>query len=524
MTDSLSISHEARNTNDVRADREPLSSPPPHPPDPGRPAISAPQAGLLHRTAQQNTGEEGTGEESTVEEPELDLSSFPPPIPPPHTAIVGLGPESTHDETELDQSDRDRLAARATKPELGKLEVRQIAGLTSGVRLTMDSQTYDFSYDNETIGFQLEVDDNDRAIVMPGTTAAKLDTIPVTESTAIGSGVLDVGSARFIVRHRREHKRATDWLDQHDSIDRPEPVIHVPHNLGQPPVPSEAEGAPKRRIGRRRARKQQGTAQSSSHRTLDVVSWEFIERVRATRTEIADRERYLHPDPAELADRARHRAPILGIRPAGHPLFAKASVVVADMPWMPRFDDIEAVPDSLGEHLKPLMSLPSLPIVADLLVGPLGVVGSRSATLACARYVMLSLYAMSTTDLRLHVVTDESRYDVWDWSIDIAPEQPVDADDGFGVFVVDGVENFEAHGLNHADAIEHRIGAVFLAETIEELPSYCGTVLQVDSSGSALLTNHLGHVVAGTPIGVTTGFAAAVSADLHSVMQRRNNR
>ena len=254
------------------------------------------------------------------------------------------------------------------------------------------------------------------------------------------------------------------------------------------------------------------------------MSWEFVERVRATRTEVADRERYLHPDPAELAERARQRAPILGIRPWGHPLFAKASVVVADMPWTPRFDHVEAVPDSLGEHLRTLMSLPSLPIAADLLVGPLGIVGNRGATLACARHVMLSLYAMSTDDLHLHVITDEARYDVWDWSIDIAPDHPVDPDDGFGVVIVDGPEHFETHDLDHTAAIEHKLGAVFLAETIEQLPTYCGTVLQVDSAGSGLLTNHLGHVISGTPIGVTTGFATAVASDLHSVMQRRNNR
>jgi hypothetical protein len=341
----------------------------------------------------------------------------------------------------------------------------------------------------------------------------------------IGAGVLDVGSARFLVRHRRERKRATDWLDLHDSVDRPEPLIHVPPDLAQPPAAQEPPTDEKKRR-RRRGRKKDGRESETLDpgSALDVVSWEFIERVRETRVEMADRERYLHPDPAELAARASHRAPILGIRPPGHPLFAKVSVIVADMPWMPSFDDISAIPDSLGAHLKPLMSLPSLPIAADLMVGPLGIVGSRSATMACARHVVLSLFGLSTSDLQLHVATDRQRADLWDWSLDLTSPVPADTTTSFPVAIVDGMENFETTGLDHADVIEQRAGAVILADSVEDLPSYCGTVLQVDGAGGGLLTNHLGHIINGTPIGVTTAFASDVAEDLYLVMERRQHR
>ena len=438
--------------------------------------------------------------------------------PGAHDASVDQPMTTTADDTDDPEA---RLAARATTPEIGQLELRQIAGLTSGVTMRLDPERYDFSENsNEGIGFQIEVDHNERALVIPGASEIKVDTVTAAEPTLIGAGVLDVGSARFLVRHRREHKRATDWLDQYESIDRPEPLINVPQGLG---LDTDAAATPEPSKGFRR-RKKKAAAAPVAAPALNVTSWEFIERVRATRIELADRERYLHPDPAELAERAAHRAPILGIRPPGHPLFGKVGVLVADMPWMPRFDDISAVPDSLGPYMKPLMSLPSLPIAADLMVGPLGIVGSRNATVACARHIMISLYGLSTSDLHLHVVAGDDHIDSWEWAFDIAPERAIDVGPSFPLVVVDGMENFAASGLNHNDAIDKRAGLVILAESVEDLPAYCGTVLQVDRSGGGLLTNHLGHIIAGTPIGVTTSFASTVANNLHSVMERRHNR
>ena len=411
------------------------------------------------------------------------------------------------------------LTSRATTPELGQLELRQIAGLTSGTRMPLEAECYDFAQDDGVVGFQVQIDRNDRAVVIPQASTTKIDTVEIHGPEVIGLGVLDVGSARFLVRHRREHKRATDWLDLHDSVDRSEPLIHVPTNLGR----STGSGGDAARKRSRRRRRRKG-ADAPSRPNLDPVSWEFIERIRSTRIELTDRERYLHPDPAELAERARQRAPILAIRPPGHPLFAKVSVLAADMPWMPRFDDIAAIPDDLGSYLKPLMSLPSQPIAADLMIGPLGIVGAPSATMACARHIITSLFGLSTPELRLHVATVADRIDLWDWSYELAPPGPIEVGRGFPVVVIDGMASFPSSGLAHADAIEHRAGAVFLAESVEELPSYCGTVLQVDGAGSGLLTNHLGHIIAGTPIGITTAFAAELADDLMAVMERRHNR
>lgn len=401
-------------------------------------------------------------------------------------------------------------------PSAATMELRQIAGLTAGIDLELDRAGHEFAEGDQSVAFTITVDDKDRAVLVPGTMAVKLDTQPVTQPTLIGWGALDVGSARFIVRPRRSFPRADEWLAQRDAFDRPELEIEVPPTLGVQVAPPVEQDRTRRRFGRRRA----GEADPPAE-TLNAESWEFIDRIRAARADLADRERYLHPDPAELVVRTRSRAPILGIRPPGHPLFAKVGVIVADMPWMPNFDDIRAIPDTLGPYLQPLMSLPSIPIAADLLVGPLGIVGSRAAAAACARHIILSLHALSTPNLRVHIAASPERAPVWDWAYDLAVDDEIDLEHGFPVVVVDGTENFGRYGLSHADAVDHRVGVVILTDSIDDLPNYCGTVLQVDRSGSALLTNHLGHVIAGTPVGVANDFARHLADDLNTLYRQR---
>jgi hypothetical protein len=390
-------------------------------------------------------------------------------------------------------------------------ELRQIAGLTAGAVMDLVEPTYDFAEGEGVVGFTIRVDEHGRTIVVPGSVSARIDSITLDGPTPIGSGVLDVGTARFIIRPKRERRRATDWLDQHKTIDQPEPVIEVPPDLVAP------EPAPKRGRWRRRHE-----VEHESPGT--VTTWEFVEAVRETRTLMAERERYRHPDPAELAVRARCRAPVLRMRPPGHPHFCKVGVVVADQPWLPHFDDIHAIPEAVGEQLQPLLSLPSVPVAADLLVGPLGIVGRPAATMAVARHVLVALYALSTPDLRLHIAAATDHHEAWEWATPLVTDDPVDFGEGFSVVIVDGIENFGLHGYQHQDVIDHDLGVVILAERVEELPSYCGTVLQLDQAGTALLTNHLGKAISGTPVGMNTSTAAAVTADLIASTSGRRSR
>ena len=411
------------------------------------------------------------------------------------------------DEQQLDDFDRDEPGFRSFDPDElpvqpgSVLELRQIAGLTAGTVMELTETTYDFAEGSNEVGFSITIDEHNRAIVSPGSVQIRIDAIEITVPTALGSAVLDVGSARFIVRPKRVDDETTDWLGLHQQLDQPDPLIEVSPNL----VEAEAEPPRRRRLWRRGE-----TAQPQP----DVEAWELVEAVRRARTDVADRERFNHPDPTELSIRATQNAPILGLRPLGHPLFGTVNVLLADRRWMPNFDDIHAIPEAIGYQLQPLLSLPSAPVTADLLVGPMGVVGSKAATMACARNVLVSLFGISTENLHLHVATSPERLESWSWASEIAPNHDLDFDDGFSVVIVDGMENFGAGGFSHQDAMNRALGLVVLADTVEDLPPYCGTVLQIDPSGTALLTDHHGDAIAGTPIGLSIPTAAEIADQL----------
>lgn len=522
-----------------QADQVPLKSAPPHPADSAqptpRPVVADIETEQLSKVldrlkrAGRRPEPDPTPSEPTVsqptaspdDEPERDRAGEPDNRGDAGTGVrikAGLATAADTSSDDLpdndldldldNDSDDDTENETPTPPSL--LEFRQVAGLTAGAILDLTEEHYDFAEGEGSVGFSISVDEHDRAIVTPGSVDADIDSIPLEEPTVLGSGVLDVGSARFIVRARREDGRAADWLDQHRKSDQADPIIEVPTDLTVP------KPARKRRLGRRRS-----SGGRSVRDTLDAGTWEFIESVRETRSAVAEKQRFLHPDPSELRTRVEHGAPILGIRSGGHDLFGQVGVIMADVPWLPTFDDIHAIPELVGYEVQPLLSLPSVPIPADLLRGPLGLVGARIATMACARHILLSLYALSTADLRLHVVTSPDRGDAWSWASVIAPERPLLVEDGFSVVLIDGMENFDHAGFEHHEAIEHRIGVVILADSVDELPSYCGTVLQIDGNGGAVLSDHQGDLIPGTPVGMTTATAGQLADDLSELMVRR---
>lgn len=389
------------------------------------------------------------------------------------------------------------------------IELRQIAGLTSGAIMELTQDTYDFAEGSESVGFSLSVDENSRVFVIPGAAPTTIDGAPIVEPTLLGSGVLDVGTARFIARPRTEQLSPTEHQARDHDIDQPDPHIIVPHDL------VDVEEPDRRSRGLFRRKKAPAAP-------TDAANWEFMETIRDARSRVAARERHHQPDPTELALRVAHQAPSIGTRPFGHPLFATVSVMVADVPWLPDFDDIQAIPESVGFQLQPLLSLPSVPVVADLMVGPLGIVGPRAAAMACARHVLISLYAASTDDLRLHVVTAVDQRDAWAWSRGIAPAAPLAmADNEQSVVLIDGMELFGEAGFEHEDAIERRVSAVILADAVDQLPAYCGTVLQISDKGTGILTNHRGDMIHGTPIGISTAIAEGLAADLVPLVRQR---
>jgi len=68
--------------------------------------------------------------------------------------------------------------------------------------------------------------------------------------------------------------------------------------------------------------------------------------------------------------------------------------------------------------------------------------------------------------------------------------------------------------LDHQQIIEHRVGLVVISETLQDLPRYSSHVLQVDTESPALMSNHLGHLIQGTPVGITEDLASCIIRDL----------
>jgi hypothetical protein len=72
--------------------------------------------------------------------------------------------------------------------------------------------------------------------------------------------------------------------------------------------------------------------------------------------------------------------------------------------------------------------------------------------------------------------------------------------------------HFDGAGLDHEAVQNNEMGLIVLAESLDDLPEYCGTILQITPDGRCQVSNHLGEQIIGTPIGVTAGFAAATAA------------
>ncbi|MEM7341628.1 MAG: hypothetical protein AAF467_23475 [Actinomycetota bacterium] len=397
------------------------------------------------------------------------------------------------------------------------LQLRQIAGLTAGTIMDLQERSYDFADRDDSVGFSVLIDDYDRAVIVPGSAEASIDGEPIDEPTVLGSAVLDVGTARFTIQPVKDRPKASDWVDAHAFEDGDDnPLIEVPAELAEIPP----EKTSKRRGLLRRKNKVDDDAQT------DVVTWEFTEAVRQTRIEIATRKRFSHPDPAELAIRAECAAPILGTRPPGHPEFAQFAAMSADVPWLPNFSDINAIPSDLGFQIQPLLALPSVPVVVDLTNGPFGIVGTPSAAEACARQVVLALRAMSTDELQIHLAPEWEDLESWTWAEELVEQGPLqlpDEDDGtYPVALLDTSCQY-GNGFTHEDAISGDLGVVILAPEIEDLPPYCATVLQIDPTGRALLTNQHGQVIRGTPIGVPISAARDVAQDLIDLADQRRH-
>ena len=337
------------------------------------------------------------------------------------------------------------------------LELRQVAGLTAGHTLKLSSGTYQLRDEKTNSDFTIKINSQTGVVMVePGSAQVKLDDQTLAKAEPLGSAVIDVSSARFVVRG----PQGASWNGDDDARDVANPIIEVP-TLN--PI---------------------ATGDTS---VMDPQARDFMESIRYHREQIALAHRLRYPDPEELATRAANASPALFKRDRNHPLFGVVTVAFADLPWQPIFDRPKQVPSYLHPQIHALSVLPSVPVWTNLHDGPIALVGARNAALACARHITISLAALSPpSDLEIAVLADGDRAADWAWSDSLPHSYFSESNQTqFPVVVADGVHHLRNSGLVDALNEVHGVGVVVLAESSEELPLRCQTVLELAESGTA---------------------------------------
>ena len=391
------------------------------------------------------------------------------------------------------------------------LEMRQVAGLTAGSVMDLHKGSFQFRESDREVGFSLYVDSPDDVVVVVGAAEAVIDEVPVTEPTPLGLSVLNVGSACFTVREPRPDSNTGSLVEWLEAAKRPTRAITVPDFSSDQGQPTQATST---RFGSLFS-KEPDEAQPA----LNAEHWEFLESIRDARSLLAERHRHLHPNPEELRSRLERLDPGLWDRTVDHPLFARFAIAYSTIPWEPRFDQPENIPLPLHQPIQAMSQLPWVPITANLLFGPLGIVGSRSAALACARNAVLSLACTTApSDIEFSIVTAQGQIEDWNWTGSLPSVLFPSGSKSYAIAVADGISHFEGAGFDHEAVKNNEMGLIVLAESLNDLPDYCGTILLVSNDGHCQITNHLGERIAGTPIGVTSEFAAAAATIVHDAI------
>ncbi len=450
------------------------------------------------------------------------------------------------------------------------VEMRQVAGLTAGSMMKLNvGRAFEFNESNDGGSFSLRVLENGEVIVHPGSAHAIIDEVEVDEPMLVGDGLLNVSSACFSIRRPRPPASSESRMESIGAAFASISAIGVPALGAEEPLPAD------QLTGSRL-----GTIINRNPSTKGEIgrgALNFLQSIRQSRSVVAERHRLLHPDPEELKTRLSRLDPGLWERSHDHPLFGRFSVGYASIPWEPRFDNPELIPELLHEPIVEMSVLPWVPVTANLLYGPLGIVGKRAARLAACRHAILSMAALSMPgEIEFAVRSGENTATSWNWMralppimsanevgasvitvidgpdgarVDEAARQAASdraapvaaeldsippAEDGVEIAVdpaptadvpVLGPEATEPGRTNDADELDllgsHETpvpGYILLADSVDELTRTCGMILQIEPDGTGSVTNHLNETIQVTPIGVTEAFAHDMATRIADIL------
>ena len=341
-----------------------------------------------------------------------------------------MDPDHPHETETLDSSGSDATAESGED----HLEMRQVAGLTAGsmMKLTV-GRAFEFNESNEGGSFSLRVLENGEVVVHPGSARAVIDEVEVDEPMMMGDALLNVSSACFSVRRPRPPASTESRMEAIGAAFASIDAIHVPALGTEEPLP------PEQLMGSRL-----GTIINRNPLTRGAVgqqAWGFLQSIRQTRSVVAERHRLMHPDPEELKTRLSRLDPGLWERSREHPLFGRFGIGYANIPWEPRFDNPELIPAILHEPIIEMSLLPWVPATANLLYGPLGIVGKRAARLAACRHAILSLAALSMPgEVQFAIRSGNNTATSWNWTRALPPIMASDENSPYVVTVIDGAD------------------------------------------------------------------------------------
>ncbi len=467
--------------------------------------------------------------------------------------------------------------------------IEQMAGLAGGETVGLTPGHYRFGSTlapddlaQDGVAFELDVDSEGRCVVHPpsgdigdDTSALTIDGRPLTAPHPLTTEILSIGPSRFALTAVPPSSRRTP---KSRALHRtPRRIEKIPQNSIDAPVPPKTPGDPPKLSwimmlapipaaavmayffnprfamfaamgpimvlarwfeGRRSVKKQRAIHAAE----LTERSAELAAQVHHLRNETTSVLRRNNPSTDELLRRARLQDARLWERRPTHDDFACISVAVGDVDWRAGEDDTQRLDPVWRPVVDRFLGLPSIPVVADLRSGPLGIVGTRQQTLCCARAVLVSAATLSgPLDLPLTLVADPEDLDDWDWlkwmphlarparvpssgdELDaiVEKQRREPSKNGLGkdqpaeplpIFLLDGVNALQRHGstLRRALAEDAGVTAIILAQDPDDLPASCTTVLEIDESGTARFSDLANHSVLHgvTPVGATTAVAA----------------
>jgi len=420
--------------------------------------------------------------------------------------------------------------------------VDQLAGLPGGDSRLLPQGVFGFSSSPlSENSFSLDVSETGGVTVRPGVSPVVIDNVRIVGPTPLTDRILNAGSARYAIGQlppsgiptdpsmTRQRTRATTGSSNRSvtppSLPWLEPaafptawiaaiplfllavILGMSANAAFFAVAAAVLAATAAVfIFRRAARtKEVRTYKETTRRLVERFESEVVTARRSVERDL----RRANPSIPELARAARGEVAGYWNRSRGDLDFAKVVVGYGELEWKVDVDSDFELATVLQQIVDDNTLLTSVPIVADLTSGPIGVIGPRSVALPCARAIAATLATQSpSTDLRLSLAADESQLHEWDWLKwlpQLHPTHPValspdEADrmvsawrtpghDWLQVVIVDRPKwAVDQNSLLCVVAEETgNQSLILIADDVEDLPE-CATKIVISGDGMATVT------------------------------------